>query len=335
MSAFALGREAAPATLRAQLVWGCGEGWAAWLPMQAKAQASLSGADPSGKERMGSLLSIYKPDRGKSGGQSMGQSQQKLRFVWFHLGGGSSQIYQEKLLFFMSYEGGIWKMIYCHTDLIQTESLGPVPRSLHCVSGQHYSRLPCELEGGEEAAICQLQNVTLTPPCTTSVDTSPAFPFLHSTSHPNQTQFWEAKLMGLTLAALVYLCFCCSIRWILHHPSCICHKGLAFSMVLYSSPWPLHTARQWCWVFILLPTWVMCVLVSPLFPLLVMASLALWGPPTHPGSDWWPRAVLALHSLQGVCTLFIPALAKMNTIMISHGNGKVYLNNLTIKHFHW
>lgn len=81
MSAFALGREAAPATLRAQLVWGCGEGWAAWLPMLAKVQASLSGADPSGKERMVSLLSIYKPDRGKSGGQSMGQSQQKLRFV--------------------------------------------------------------------------------------------------------------------------------------------------------------------------------------------------------------------------------------------------------------
>ena len=42
--------------------------------------------------------------------------------------------------------------------------------------------------------------------------------------------------------------------------------------------------------------------------------------PLHPGSDWWQRVVLALHSLQGVCTLFIPALAKMNTIMISHGN---------------
>lgn len=89
--------------------------------------------------------------------------------------GGSSQIHQEKCLFFMSYEGGIWKRIYCHRDLIQTESLGPVPRSLHSVSGQHYSRLPCELEGGEEAATCQLQNVTLTPPCTTSQWT-PALP---------------------------------------------------------------------------------------------------------------------------------------------------------------
>ena len=82
--------------------------------------------------------------------------------------GGGSQIHQEKFMFFMSYEGGIWKRIYCHRDLIQTESLGPVPRSLHSVSGQHYSRLPCELEGGEEAAACQLKNVTLTPPCTTS-----------------------------------------------------------------------------------------------------------------------------------------------------------------------
>lgn len=136
----------------------------------------LSGDDPSGKEKLGALLSIYKPDRGKSGANPWAKPAE-ISFCLISFGGcgGSSQIHQEKCLFFMSYEGGIWKRIYCHRDLIQTESLGPVPRSLHSVSGQHYSRLPCELEGGEEAATCQLQNVTLTPPCTTSQWT-PALP---------------------------------------------------------------------------------------------------------------------------------------------------------------
>lgn len=65
MSAFASGREGASETLTARPAWWCGEGWAAWLSTLAKVQASLFGDDPSGKERMGALLSIYKPDRGK------------------------------------------------------------------------------------------------------------------------------------------------------------------------------------------------------------------------------------------------------------------------------
>lgn len=63
---------------------------------------------------------------------------------------------------------------------IQTESLGPVPISLCCFSGQNYSHLQHELGGGGAAAICQLQDVTLMPAYTTSHWTLVlASPFFH------------------------------------------------------------------------------------------------------------------------------------------------------------
>lgn len=178
MSAFASGREGASATLTARPAWWCGEDWPAWLSTLAKVQASLFGDDPSGKERIGGFALHLQTRQRKVEANPWAKASRNFILSDFICGGGSSQIHQENFLFLTSYEGGIWKRIYCHRDLIQTESLGPVPRSLHSVSGQHSSRLPCELKGGEEAAICQLQNVTLTPPCTTSQWTlAPPSPF--------------------------------------------------------------------------------------------------------------------------------------------------------------
>lgn len=65
----------------------------------------------------------------------------------------------------------------------------------------------------------------------------------------------------------------------------------------------------------------MCVPSSCRVPLVVTTPPASWGPvlplPAVAGDK---SAVLALRSLCGVRTLFIPALAKTDTIMISHGN---------------
>lgn len=108
----------------------------------AKVPASLFRDDPQARKGLGALLSPSTNQTEESGGQSIGQSQQNFILSDFICESGSSQIHQENFLFLTSYEEGIWKRIYCHRDLIQTESLGPVPRSLHSVSGQHSSAPP-------------------------------------------------------------------------------------------------------------------------------------------------------------------------------------------------
>lgn len=62
-------------------------------------------------------------------------------------------------------------------------------QSFYCFSGQDYSRFQHKLEGGKEAAICQLQNVTLMPTYT-------YLPFPHSISHPNLNTALRSKVYG-------------------------------------------------------------------------------------------------------------------------------------------
>jgi hypothetical protein len=120
--------------------------------------------------------------------------------------------------------------------------------------------------------------------------------------------------MDPKLPSLTVLCFHCPTLWVLHHPLPQCRVsntgGVRFLFCLQPE-YSVHAEFMLC---------------SPVGHSLMEA------PRLH-SSDWWLHAVLPLCSL-GVCTLFIPTLAKTDMIMISHGNWKVYLNNLIIKCFH-
>lgn len=129
----------------------------------------------------------------------------------------------------------------------QTESLGPVPRSFHCFSGQNYSHLQHKLEGGGVAAGCQLLGRDsdahlLAPPLAGHWRQPPPHP---SPTRPNTAlkQGYGPKTASPSLSAFaVRPEFCIglvpSLGWLLH--------------VLFSSPHP-STCQGSC-VFILLPT---------------------------------------------------------------------------------
>nr|KAF6477942.1 hypothetical protein HJG59_010835 [Molossus molossus] len=146
--------------------------------------------------------------------------------------GGDSSIYQEKISIFIPCEGDIWKMIN-YQRYFQTESLGPVPRSFHCFSGQNYSRLQHELGGGEAAAVCQLLHGTLMPTCTTS-DWTPAPASLSHLRPALSEHSPEKQGMDLRLPACLRR-FCYPALRVLQRPS---HPGgwLSPRVVLQSLP---------------------------------------------------------------------------------------------------
>lgn len=83
------------------------------------------------------------------------------------VGEGDSSIYEEKISIFIPYEGGIWKVIH-YQRYFQTESLGPVPRSFHCFSGQNYSHLQHKLEASGWQLCASCWDLTLMRTCSTS-----------------------------------------------------------------------------------------------------------------------------------------------------------------------
>ena len=92
---------------------------------------------PSGKERAVALLSTCKPEeRVEASFRVHGAKLAEISFcLIFVLGGGSSQIYQEKALFFIPYEGGIWEMIYYYRDIFKQNPLVLCPDLLVASQG--------------------------------------------------------------------------------------------------------------------------------------------------------------------------------------------------------
>lgn len=142
-----------------------------------------------------------------------------------------------------------------------------MPTCFHCFSGQNYSHLQHKLAGGQVAAVCQLQNITLMPTCTRS----------HWTLLPQFERSSEKQSYGPKTASLSVSAFAApSFEFCL--PPGVCCRGRLSPRCSSQVPLPrISLTVVLGFRFASNPSNV-CVLSSPVFPLLVVASPASWGP---------------------------------------------------------